>query len=102
VHPLPPAPPHENPNLLPLGPVPTPASALLTPDEVRLIAHHAAAYAIGQATLTGSPLLDLLSGPAEEQVRAYLLELARGLSSTRLSSESRSQGECPLTPVPQL
>lgn len=74
------------------GPLPSLESALLTPAEVRLIAHHVAASSLLQATLTGSPLLDLLTGPAREQILSYLRELARGLASTRFSPEGPSHG----------
>lgn len=93
--PLPASPLAEPSGLLLLGPgcLPGPLeSALLTPAEVRLVAHHAAASAIHQAVLTGSPLLDLLTGPAREQVDSYLRELARALASTRLSPEGSSHG----------
>lgn len=96
--PLPASPLYEPSGLLLFGPAhlpgspPTLESALLTPAEVRLVAHHAAASAIVQASVMGSPLLDLLTGPASEQVRSYLLELARALASTRLSPEGPSHG----------
>lgn len=91
-----PASPHNAPSgLLLLGPARLPGPRepeILTPAEVRLVAHHAAASAILQANLTGSPLLDLLTGPAREQVGTYLRELARALASTRLSPEGPSHG----------
>lgn len=74
------------------GPLPSLESVLLTPAEIRVIGHHAAASAILQALLTGSPILDLLTGPAAEQVHSYLRELARALASTRLSPEGPSRG----------
>jgi 1,6-anhydro-N-acetylmuramate kinase len=95
VPPLPALPLAEPSGLLLLGParLPGPPEApLLTPAEVRLVAHHAAASAILQATLTGSPLLDFLTGPAREQVDSYLRELARALASTRLTPEGPSHG----------
>ncbi|MCY1083779.1 hypothetical protein [Archangium lansingense] len=96
--PLPASPLEDSSSLLLLGPARLPGpvlsleAALLTPTEVRLLAHHAAASAILQADLMGSPLLDLLTGPAREQVRTYLGELARALASTRLSPEGPSRG----------
>ena len=64
----------------------------LSPGEAQLIANHAAASAILQATRTGSPLLDLFNEEQRQQVVALMAQLARKLSATRLSAEESSRG----------
>jgi len=65
----------------------------LSPAEARLVANHAAASAIFQATRTGSPLLDLFNEEQRQQVVALMEQLARVLSATYFTAEEPSRGK---------